>query len=81
MIGRKTCYKGWNMEYTGFLFANHKTHYRSDFISIDKTAEPLDSRSTNDNDMYFYPVRAKCESLRCPPYKNVTEVYCVVCSK
>ena len=59
----------------------HKAHYRSDYSCVDMNAEPLDNRNANENGALFFPVKAKCGSLRCPPYKDGTEVYCVVCSK
>lgn len=52
-----------------------------DYICMDGEAEPLDNRSANENGALFYPIKAKCGSLRCPPYKDNTEVLCTVCSK
>ncbi|XP_076110830.1 short-chain collagen C4-like [Mytilus galloprovincialis] len=79
--GRKTCYKGWKSEYNGFLMSQHKNYNQIDFACMDGDAEPLDNQSANNNGALFYPVRAKCGSLRCPPYKDKTEVHCTVCSK
>ena len=59
----------------------HKTHNNKDYVCIDKDAEPYDNKNSDENGALFYPVRAKCGSLRCPPYKDNTEVLCVVCSK
>ncbi|CAG2240213.1 unnamed protein product [Mytilus edulis] len=78
---RKSCYKGWKSEYNGFLMSSHKTHITSDFICMDGEAEPLNNSSSNEQGALFYPVRAKCGSLRCPPYKDKTEVLCTVCTK
>ncbi|CAC5422218.1 unnamed protein product [Mytilus coruscus] len=79
--GRKSCYKGWKAEYSGFLMSQHKEYNNVDYICMDRDAEPLDNRSVNDNHALFYPVRARCGSLRCPPYKDYTDVLCTVCSK
>ncbi|XP_063443022.1 short-chain collagen C4-like [Mytilus trossulus] len=79
--GRKTCYKGWKSEYHGFLMSQHKRYNQMDFICMDAEAEPLDNQSANNNGALFYPIKAKCGSLRCPPYKDNTEVLCAVCSK
>ncbi|XP_071175164.1 uncharacterized protein [Mytilus edulis] len=79
--GRKSCYKGWKSEYNGFLMSAHKNHITADFICMDGDAEPLNNRSSNKDGALFYPVRAKCGSLRCPPYKDNIEVLCTVCTK
>ncbi|XP_052063605.1 short-chain collagen C4-like isoform X1 [Mytilus californianus] len=81
IAGRKSCYKGWKSEYSGFLMSPHKIHNTADYICMDGEAEPLDNRSSNEEGALFYPVRAKCGSLRCPPYKDNTEVLCTVCTK
>ncbi|VDI60490.1 Hypothetical predicted protein [Mytilus galloprovincialis] len=79
--GRKTCYKGWNMEYNGYLMSDHINHYRRDFACFDINAEPLDNKNGVGVCAYFYPIRTKCGSLRCPPYTNEADVLCVVCTK
>ncbi|CAC5422215.1 unnamed protein product [Mytilus coruscus] len=67
--GRTSCYKGWKSEYSGFLMSERKNHNSKDYICMDGKAEPLDSRSSNEYGALFYPVRAKCGSLRCPHTK------------
>ncbi|XP_076114211.1 short-chain collagen C4-like [Mytilus galloprovincialis] len=79
--GRKTCYKGWNAEYNGFLMSDHVTYNKKDFACVDNNAEPLDNKNGNQNGALFYPLRTKCGSLRCPPYTNESDVLCVVCTK
>ncbi|CAC5404811.1 unnamed protein product [Mytilus coruscus] len=81
IAGRKSCYKGWQSEYSGFLMSEAKNHNNKDFICLDGDAKPLDNRSSSENGVLFYPIRAKCGSLRCPPYKDNTEVLCTVCTK
>ncbi|CAG2205315.1 unnamed protein product [Mytilus edulis] len=81
IAGRKSCYKGWKSEYSGFLMTQYKSHNNVDFICMDGEAEPLDNRSSNEEGALLYPVRAKCGALRCPPYKDNTEVLCTVCTK
>ncbi|OPL21556.1 hypothetical protein AM593_01109, partial [Mytilus galloprovincialis] len=46
--GRKSCYKGWQSEYSGILTSEEKDHYRADYICLDGEAEPLDNRSSNE---------------------------------
>ncbi|CAG2213879.1 unnamed protein product [Mytilus edulis] len=79
--GRKTCYKGWTSEYSGFLMTDHKNHSSKDYLCVDKDAEPLDNKTSNENEALLYGIRTKCGSLRCPPYKDATDVRCVVCTK
>ncbi|XP_052064598.1 short-chain collagen C4-like [Mytilus californianus] len=79
--GRKSCYKGWNSEYNGYLMSDHNTHFRRDFACVDINAEPVDNKNGNEDGAVFYPTRTKCGSLRCPPYTNETDVLCVVCTK
>ncbi|VDI48020.1 Hypothetical predicted protein [Mytilus galloprovincialis] len=67
--GRKSCYKGWKSEYSGFLMSEHKTHNNKDYICMDGEAKPLDNRASNESGALFYPIRAKCGSLRCPHTK------------
>ena len=79
--GKQTCYSGWRAEYTGFLMTEHMSHPNNkDYACMDKDAEPIDSDTSNKDGALFYPVRTTCGSLRCPPYKNHTEMYCVVCT-
>ncbi|VDI60787.1 Hypothetical predicted protein [Mytilus galloprovincialis] len=78
---RKTCYKGWNSEYDGYLMSDHYTHNNKDFACVDINSETLDSKNKDEHGILFYPLRTKCGSLRCPPYTNEADVLCVVCSK
>ena len=58
----------------------YKTHNNKDYVCIDKDADSIDSDTSNTNSALFYAVRTTCGSLRCPPYKNHTEMLCVVCT-
>jgi hypothetical protein len=78
--GKHTCYSGWKEEYTGFLMTEHKGHNHKDYVCMDKDAEPVDSDTSGKDGALFYGVRPTCGSLRCPPYKNHTEMLCVVCT-
>ncbi|CAG2232275.1 unnamed protein product [Mytilus edulis] len=80
--GRKTCYKDWNVEYKGYLMANHYSQKRTDYACVDVNAEPFDNKSSYEgNSVFFYPIRTRCGSLRCPPYNAEADIYCVVCTK
>jgi len=80
ITGKQTCYSGWKAEYSGFLMTELKSHNNKDYVCMDKGAEPFDSDTSNKEGALFYGVRTTCCSLRCPPYKNHTEMLCVVCT-
>ena len=58
----------------------HISHNIKDYVRVDKTAEPIDSDTSSKTGALLYAVRTTCGSLRCPPYKNHTEMLCVVCT-
>ncbi|CAG2237220.1 unnamed protein product [Mytilus edulis] len=76
--GRKTCYKGWTFEYTGYLMSDYKDYSYKDYVCVDKDAEPVDNKTSDENGALFYVISTNCGSLRCPPYKNGVSVKCVV---
>ena len=80
ITGKQTCYSGWKAEYTGFLMTEYKAYNTKDYVCMDKDAEPIDSGTSDKDGALFYGVRTTCGSLRCPPYKNHTEMLCVVCT-
>ena len=59
----------------------HKSHiHTKDYVCMDKNAEPIDSDTSNKQEALLYGVRTTCGSLRCPPYKNHTQMLCAVCT-
>ena len=77
--GKRTCYSGWKAEYTGFLMTSYKTHVNNkDYVCVDKDAEPIDNDTSDKNGAMFYGVRTTCGSLRCPPYRNHTEMLSIM---
>ena len=76
--GKQTCYSGWKFEYTGFPMTQYKSYGNKDYVCVDKTAEPIDTDTSDKNGALFYGVRTTCDSLRCPPYKNHTEMLVVL---
>ena len=61
--------------------SGHKNHVaQRDYACVDINAEPLDNATSNENGALFYPIFARCGSLRCPPYTNKADVRCVVCT-
>ena len=55
-------------------------YYNKDYVCVDKDAEPINSDTANENGALFSALRTTCGSLRCSPYKNHTEMLCVVCT-
>ena len=60
--------------------SEYKTHNNTDYVCVDKEAEPIDSDTSSKYGALFYAVRTTWGSLRCRPYKNHTEMMCVVCT-
>ncbi|XP_078330425.1 uncharacterized protein LOC111103477 [Crassostrea virginica] len=80
--GRKTCYKGWKLEYNGYLMAGYHGHTAGTMYScVDSQLDTLHGGHTNKNGRLFYLVEARCGSLKCPPYVEGRELICAVCSK
>jgi len=87
--GTHVCPAGWTQEYHGYLMSQYAIEtevprYRTEYICVDGSPEESikpPGQSGQDNQSVFYYVRAKCGSLRCPPYKEDREVTCVVCTK
>lgn len=49
---------------------------------VDKSMESLPGSSVNTDGALFYHVEAICGvGIPCPPYNNIKELNCVVCSK
>lgn len=79
---RKTCYKGWKLEYHGNLMAGRYDHPAGTmYTCVDGDPDTLHGGHTNKNGKLFYSVEARCGSLKCPPYVQGRELVCAVCSK
>lgn len=80
-LAKKTCYKGWKKEYSGYLMSGHYTHQAaSTYTCVDEHPEAVHGVIKNENGYLFYPVEARCGSLKCPPFRDGWEFLCVVCS-
>nr|XP_022292587.1 uncharacterized protein LOC111103541 [Crassostrea virginica] len=80
--GRKTCYKGWKLEYNGYLMAGNHNHVAGTMYScVDSTPDALHGGHSTKHGKLFYLVEARCGSLKCPPYVEGRELVCAVCSK
>ncbi|XP_056006670.1 short-chain collagen C4-like [Ostrea edulis] len=79
---RKTCYKGWKLEYDGYLMAGYHNHpAATTYKCVDRNPDTITGGHSNHDGYLFYSVEAICGSLKCPPYVNGRELVCVVCSK
>ncbi|XP_034328163.2 uncharacterized protein [Magallana gigas] len=79
---RKTCYKGWKLEYHGYLMAGHYGHAAgSMYTCVDEKPDTLHAGHANNNGRLFFSVEGRCGSLKCPPYVEGRELVCAVCSK
>ena len=80
--GKNQCYKGWTMEYQGYLSSGeHDEAAASEFVCLDNRPEALQGGHTNQNGKLFQFVEGRCGSLPCPPYIDGRELTCVVCTK
>ena len=81
--GRNACYKGWRLEYSGYLVSGGYSYSSStEYICLDSNPDVLSGGHTSvDNGAVLYFVDGICGTLKCPPYVNGRELTCVVCSK
>ncbi|XP_052761419.1 short-chain collagen C4-like [Mya arenaria] len=80
---RKTCYSGWQTEYSGYLMSEYYQHASNkEVVCMDGTPEEAEGNDNgNQNGALFYFVQIKCGALKCPPYRENVALTCVVCSK
>ncbi|XP_062572292.1 short-chain collagen C4-like [Saccostrea cucullata] len=79
---RKTCHKGWKLEYQGYLMAGYYRHAAGKtYTCVDKNPDTLPGGHSNQNGYILYFVESRCGSLKCPPYVEGREIVCAVCSK
>lgn len=80
---RVQCYPGWTEAYRGYLASGYyKQPAASQYVCVDQEPQTLlGGGSSNDEGKLFFQVRAKCGSLKCPPYEDDKVLSCVVCLK
>ena len=80
--GRNQCYKGWTLEYKGYLVAGYFGHVAAtEYVCLDDNPDVIPGGHTSQYGKLFYMVEGRCGSLTCPPYVDGREMTCVVCSK
>ena len=81
--GRNKCYKGWTLEYKGYLVAGYYGFAAAtEYVCLDDNPDVIPGGHADENGSLFYMVEGRCgRSLTCPPYIDGREITCVVCSK
>ena len=79
--GSDLCPDKWTTEYTGYLSAERYAHCRTEFVCLDEDSEGSVAGREIKAGVLFYPVQSVCGSLPCPPYANLRELACAVCTK
>ncbi|XP_052678331.1 uncharacterized protein LOC128159315 [Crassostrea angulata] len=80
--GKSSCYGDWSMQYHGYLVAGYyNASAATQYICLDEHPEALFAGQRDENGKMFYPVKAVCGSLACPPYQDGKFLTCVVCTK
>lgn len=76
------CFKGWHLEYHGYLMAGHHgSKSGTQYICVDNSPEADPAGFKDENGAWLHRVKAQCGSLPCPKYEINRELTCVVCSK
>ena len=82
--GTDQCPGGWTSEYTGWLMSERYNHKgRTMFVCVDKDAEALPGLGADNSVVaLLYHASVSCNNgIPCPPYENVKDLACVVCTK
>ena len=77
---RQSCPNAWTLEYSGYLASDHKGHYRTSTVCMDKDIEVIAGSAKNGNGALFYTMEANCNGLQYPPYVAEKELTCAVCT-
>ena len=80
--GRSDCPTDWKLEYSGYLFAAHYTHYKTNWVCVDGEPETLTYHAGSGD--WWYPTEIECGSIACDSTENQygqnKEVTCAICS-
>ncbi|XP_078339787.1 short-chain collagen C4-like [Crassostrea virginica] len=80
--GKSSCYDGWSLQYHGDLVAGAYSHKAAtQYICLDEHSGTVAGGHHNYDGKVFYPVKAVCGSLTCPPYQDNRYLSCAVCTK
>ncbi|XP_071491064.1 uncharacterized protein [Diadema antillarum] len=73
----------WRLEYAGYLMSAKYEHKRTEYICVDRDAEPVPGTRGNQNGALLYHVEGRCvdgSGLPCGPYVHGYELTCAVCT-
>ena len=79
--GTFECPSRWTREYHGYLMTERHNHHRSTFECVDLEAQKAIGGHANRDGALFYFVEPRCGSMPCPPYDQVREMTCAVCTR
>ncbi|XP_062603272.1 uncharacterized protein LOC134265040, partial [Saccostrea cucullata] len=72
---RKTCFKGWDFEYQGYLMPGYHGHAASTtYKCVDENPDTFHGGKAGNYGYLFYLVEGRCGSLKCPPYVEGREI-------
>ena len=77
---RTSCYKGWHLEYNGYMMTTHHSHQRGNVKCVDADPEVVPGQGDNSNGDLFYFIEAAGQ-LPTTTYTRGKELTCVVCTK
>ena len=77
------CPGGWTSEYTGWLMSEYPGDKGCTmFVCVDKDAQALPGLGADNSVALMYHASVWCNNgIPCPPYLNVKDLACVVCTK
>lgn len=80
--GRTLCPPSWTREYHGYFMTDWYAHSGSEVpVCVDVDSESVPGSSArHDNSLLFF-IENRCAGILCPPYFDVAELSCVVCTK
>ena len=77
---RTSCYKGWHLEYNGYMMTSRHDHHRANVKCVDANPEVILGQGRNSNGDIFYFMEANGQ-LPTYTYTRGKELTCVVCTK
>ena len=77
---RTLCYKGWHLEYNGYMMTTHHTQHRANVKCVDADPDVVPGQGDNSNGDLFYFIEAAGQ-LPTTSYTRGKELTCVVCTK
>ena len=76
------CPSGWTREYYGYLMSSYYSTDRGQiqYTCMDTAFKSVVGSSADTEGLIFYFVEGRCGALPCPPYDNIKELSCAVCT-